>query len=103
MLRSQNDELATLLALFDKEFFATGTVSFDAENGEVIVRACAALRLRLRCTLLKTVADEALESGEIAVDSCAAPCLRPKACVRPGAPRRVVVVEPGVASVQCGV
>jgi len=69
LLRSQNDELATLLALFDKEFFATGVVSFDAQNGEVIVRACAALRLRLRGTALKAVTDEALESGEIAVES----------------------------------
>ena len=69
LLRSQNDELGTLLALFDKEFFATGTVSFDEKNAEVIVRACAALRLRLRSTVLKAVTDAALESGEIAVDS----------------------------------
>jgi hypothetical protein len=69
LLRSQNDELGTLLALFDKEFFATGTVSFDEKNAEVIVRACAALRLRLRGTVLKAVTDAALESGEIAVDS----------------------------------
>ena len=69
LLHSQNEELATLLALFDKEFFATGVVSFDAENGEVIVRACAALRLRLRGTVLKAVTDEALESGDIAVEA----------------------------------
>ena len=69
LLRSQNDELGTLLALFDKEFFSTGTVSFDEENAEVIVRACAALRLRLRGTALKAVTDAALENGEIAVES----------------------------------
>ena len=69
LLKSQNDELGALLALFDKEFFSTGTVSFDEENAEVIVRACAALRLRLRGTVLKAVTDEALESGEIAVES----------------------------------
>jgi len=69
LLHSQNEELATLLALFDKEFFATGVVSFDAKNGEVVVRACAALRLRLRGTVLKAVTDAALESGEIAVES----------------------------------
>ena len=68
LLRSQNDELGTLLALFDKEFFATGTVSFDEENADIIVRACAALRLRLRGTVLKAVTDTALESGEIAVE-----------------------------------
>jgi hypothetical protein len=69
LLRSQNDELGTLLALFDKEFFATGTVSFDEDNADVIARACAALRLRLRGTVLKAVTDAALESGEIAVES----------------------------------
>ncbi|HTZ19707.1 MAG TPA: hypothetical protein VMC06_02405 [Opitutaceae bacterium] len=69
LLKSQNDELGTLLALFDKEFFSTGTVSFDEDNAEIIVRACAALRLRLRGTVLKAVTDEALESGDIAVET----------------------------------
>ena len=69
LLKSQNDELGTLLALFDKEFFSTGTVSFDEDNAEIIVRACAALRLRLRGTVLKTVTDEALENGDIAVEA----------------------------------
>ena len=69
LLHSQNGELGALLALFDKEFFATGTVSFDEKNAEPIVRACAALRLRLRGTALKAVPDAALESGEIAVES----------------------------------
>ena len=69
LLKSQNDELGTLLALFDKEFFSTGTVSFDEDNAEVIVRACAALRLRLRGTVLKSVTDEALENGDIAVEA----------------------------------
>ena len=69
LLRSQNDELGTLLALFDKEFFSTGTVSFNEENAEVIVRACAALRLRLRGTMLQAVPDAALENGEIEVEA----------------------------------
>lgn len=69
LLKSQNDEMGTLLALFDKEFFSTGTVSFDEKNAEVIVRACAALRLRLRGTVLKAVTDAALENGEIAVET----------------------------------
>jgi hypothetical protein len=33
------------------------------------VRACAALRLRLRGTVLKTVTDAALENGDIAVEA----------------------------------
>ena len=69
LLKSQNDELGTLLALFDKEFFSTGTVSFDEDNAEIIVRACAALRLRLRGTVLKAVTDEALENGEIVMET----------------------------------
>ena len=36
-------------------------------NAEVILRACAAVRLRLREHALKTVGDEALETGELEI------------------------------------
>jgi hypothetical protein len=65
LLSSQNDEVRTLLALFDDEFFREGVVAFDEENAEVIVRACAAVRLRLRDVYLKPLGDEMLESGDV--------------------------------------
>ena len=67
LLQSQGDDLDVLLALFDREFFLTGLVVFSDENSEPILRACAAVRLRLRATRLQTVGDENLESGEVAL------------------------------------
>lgn len=65
LLTTQNEEVRTLLALFDDNFFSEGVVAFDEENAEVIVRACAAVRLRLREKYLKPLGDETLESGDI--------------------------------------
>src|SRR5437868_13433642 len=61
LLSAQNDDVHTLLALFDDEFFTEGVVAFDEENAEAIVRACAAVRLRLRERHLHKVGDETLE------------------------------------------
>ena len=65
LLCAQNDDVHTLLALFDDEFFREGVVAFDEENAECIVRACAAVRLRLRERYLKPLGDETLESGDV--------------------------------------
>jgi hypothetical protein len=65
LLQGQHADVHTLLALFDKEFFANGVVTLDEENAEAIVRACSAVRLRLRAEALAELSDEALESGEV--------------------------------------
>ena len=65
LLVSQNEEVQTLLALFDDEFFSEGVVAFDERNAEIIVRACAAIRLRLREKYLKPLGDETLEGGDV--------------------------------------
>lgn len=65
LLGSQNDEVRVLLALFDDEFFSEGVVAFDEKNAETIVRACAAVRLKLRERYLKPLGDEALEAGDV--------------------------------------
>lgn len=65
LLSSQNDDLHTLLGLFGDDFFSEGVVAFDETNAEAIVRACAAIRLRLRERFLKPLGDEALESGDL--------------------------------------
>ena len=65
LLNTQNEEVRMLLALFDDDFFSEGVVAFDENNAEVIVRACAAVRLRLREKYLKPMGDEALESGDV--------------------------------------
>jgi len=64
LLEAQNDDVRALLALFDGEFFSVGVVAFDADNAETVVRACAAVRLRLRARHLAGLTEEVLESGE---------------------------------------
>jgi hypothetical protein len=65
LLAGQDADLRALLALFDDTFFADGVVAFDETNAERVVRACAAVRLRLRERHLKPLGDELLESGDV--------------------------------------
>lgn len=67
LLSDQNDDCRRFLALFDREFFASGTVGFDEANAEAVLRACAAIRLRLRERELANLPDEAIESGGVDV------------------------------------
>ncbi len=80
LLASQNEEVRTLLALFDDEFFREGVVAFDEENAEVIVRACAAVRLRLREKFLRRVGDESLETSDVDLDTLEEPLRRAFMC-----------------------
>ncbi|ATC62977.1 hypothetical protein CMV30_02795 [Nibricoccus aquaticus] len=76
LLVTQKDGLSRLLAMFDKEFFESGMIAFDEENAEPILRACAALRLRMREQYLKNFGDESLESGDVEIDELPEP-MRP--------------------------
>ncbi|MFM7752671.1 MAG: hypothetical protein ACKPB0_19855 [Opitutaceae bacterium] len=67
LLKGQRSEIEALLGLFGEEFFREGAVSFDGDNAEVILRACAAVRLRLRGHALKTLGDDTLETGELEI------------------------------------
>jgi hypothetical protein len=73
LLVSQAGDCRTLLGLFDRDFFSTGVISFDETNAEPIVRACAAIRLRLREKYLKRLEDESLESGNIELETLPEP------------------------------
>jgi hypothetical protein len=73
LLTAQKDGVGRLLAMFDSEFFETGTIAFDEENAEPILRACAALRLRMREQYLKTFGDESLESGDVELEELPEP------------------------------
>ncbi|MCU0793146.1 MAG: hypothetical protein MUE42_09930 [Opitutaceae bacterium] len=68
LLQGQHEELHALMGLFNSDFFVNGVVAFDEENAEVIVRACSALRLRLRRHDLKVLGDEQLESGAVDIE-----------------------------------
>jgi hypothetical protein len=69
LLEGQNTDIRVLLGLFDADFFATGVIAFDPTNCEPILRACSAIRLRLREAHLKGLDDDNLESGEVPLDA----------------------------------
>ncbi len=73
LLAAQTKEVQALLGLFGDEFFREGIVAFDEENAETIVRACAAVRLRLREVQLEPIGDDVLESGEVELGSLPEP------------------------------
>ena len=68
LLDAQNADVQALLAMFNDEFFSEGVIAFDEDNAEQIVRATAAIRLRLREHFLKPLGDETLESGNVELD-----------------------------------
>lgn len=70
---AQNDEVGTLLALFDDGFFRDGVIALEAKNAEPILRACAAVRLRLRVANLAALRDETLEDGRTEMSELEAP------------------------------
>ena len=80
LLTAQNDAIAVLLSLFDESFDESGIVGFDVENAEPVLRACAAVRLRLRERFLKTLDEEVLESGDLEIDSLAEPARKAFMC-----------------------
>ncbi|MDP3069044.1 MAG: hypothetical protein Q8N18_02095 [Opitutaceae bacterium] len=69
LIGHQTSDVQRLLALFDEDFFSEGVIAFDDENAEVIVRACAAVRLQLRERYLKSLPDDTLEGGEVELTS----------------------------------
>ncbi|MFT3781251.1 MAG: hypothetical protein QM790_04480 [Nibricoccus sp.] len=68
LVSGQNADIAKLLGLFGQDFFSSGVIVLDEENAEPIVRACAAVRLRLREEYLKGISDELLETGDVEVE-----------------------------------
>jgi hypothetical protein len=65
LVLAQNGDVQAMLGLFNDDFFKDGVIAFDEDNAEQIVRATAAIRLRLRERYLKPLGDESLESGNV--------------------------------------
>lgn len=80
LLSGQASDVQALLALFDDEFFREGVVAFDEDNAECIVRACAAVRLRLRERYLVKLGDETLEAGDVDMASLEEPLRKAFMC-----------------------
>lgn len=80
LVRSQAGDVEILLALFDENFFAEGVIALDEGNAEPVVRACAAVRLRLREHQLKALGDETLETSDLDLEDLEEPVRKAFMC-----------------------
>ncbi len=65
------DDVAGLLSFLQTPALAEGVVEIDAGVAEAVMRACSALRLRIRETLLRRIPDRALETGRVSAGKLA--------------------------------
>lgn len=65
LLNSQREELEVISNLFDDEFMLSGRALIAAGEMDKVIRACSAIRLKLRETLLGPIGDEQLEEGNL--------------------------------------
>ena len=76
----QSADVGVLMALFDENFFTDSVIGLDASNAEPVVRACAAVRLRLREKYLKALDDEILESSDVELEQLDEPVRKAFMC-----------------------
>ncbi len=65
LVESSGRDADTLMGLFNSRFFEDGAIEIDAGNAESVLRASAAIRLRLRSAFLTKFSDADLESGRL--------------------------------------
>lgn len=65
LLSSQRQELEVIRNLFDDEFLLSGRALISEKEMDLVIRACAAIRLKLRETMLGPITDEQLEVGDL--------------------------------------
>ena len=65
LLKSQREELKVIGELFDEEFMLSGRAVIDLSEMDKVLRACAAIRLKLRDTMLGALTDTQLEAGDL--------------------------------------
>lgn len=76
----QEHDVMVLLHLLKNRNFGRAKVTMDEESAECVLRACAAVRLKIQTTLLAEVPGESLETGEVAVMHLPAEQQRGYAC-----------------------
>ncbi|MBE2216137.1 MAG: hypothetical protein IAE82_19845 [Opitutaceae bacterium] len=69
LIHTQVSDCRTLVGLFGREFLDSGKIELNEENADPVLRAAAAIRLKLRQTALKNLADEVLSTEKIDVDA----------------------------------
>ncbi len=73
LIHTQVSDCRVLLGVFDADFFNSGGILLHEENADPILRAASAVRLKLRERELADVPDALLESGEVDLETLAAP------------------------------
>lgn len=69
-----------LIDLLGREDFGRGPLELSEEQGEATVRACSALRLKLREHPLAAIPDEQLETGDVQIENLSASEQEPFMC-----------------------
>jgi hypothetical protein len=69
LMAAQNSDVREFLALFDSEFFADGTIAIDGDSADSLLRACAALRLRIHERWLRQVPADILEDEDAEIST----------------------------------
>lgn len=69
LMAAQNSDVREFLGLFDSDFFADGTVAIDGDNADSLLRACAALRLRIHERWLRQVPADILEDEDAEIST----------------------------------
>jgi len=80
LVAGQNEDIRILLGLFDAEFISSGVIAIDEENADALVRACSAVRLRLRDRFMSELPDELLESGDVEMEDLEEPVRKAFMC-----------------------
>ncbi len=64
LLESQRSEVDAISALFDADFMESGRALIEPDAMDRVLRACSAIRLRLREAALSEFSDDQLERGD---------------------------------------
>jgi len=60
LIHTQVSDCRTLVGLFGREFLDSGRIELHDDNADSVLRAAAAVRLKLRQTALRNIAEDAL-------------------------------------------
>jgi hypothetical protein len=69
LIQTQVSDCRTLVGLFGREFLDSGKIELNEGNADPVLRAAAAIRLVLRQSALKNLADEVLSTEKIDINA----------------------------------
>jgi len=67
LIHTQVNDLQIFMRLFDAEFLNSGQITVTEENADAVLRATAAIRIKLRATTLKGISDDDIRNRTVKV------------------------------------